>query len=350
MKIIKKSENIIKKQIKWYAENSTEVSPEEKQKILEDTTKISQIENLHILFQFSQESEDLIKKHKDKYLQFLRSKKHKEYGEEEVDKILNKLEIILWIKDGSRQAEEIKKFVANRLTTLKKKTKLNQGMISTFKRKQEDFILPDTEIKRSIFVDSLHINDPEIYDIIIKQFKQIYEKWNNNQTRNILMNAIIYALGEYFGNYYGTQYTEQENRKFYINQTDEIDLAALKEKNIAVCIEKAAVTHNFLKFFGVCSYLILSTKCKIGDWEDAHAYIIFQTTKGKFIFDPTNPVLIEDREGHVKHITPAIYKISDEEYEHIIQNDEIQVVIEHHDQILDKEKYTKMEAQKRIYG
>lgn len=235
------------------------------------------------------------------------------------------------------------------MNALKKETKPNQLMISTFKRKQKDFILPETEIKRQMFVDSFHINDPEIYDILIKQFKQIYEKRKNSQTRMILMNAIICGLGEYFGNYYGTHHTEEENRNFYMNQTDDIDLSALKGKKIAVCIEKASVTHNFLKFFGVSSYLILSTNCEIGGSEDAHAYIIFQTTKGKFIFDPTNSVLIEDSEGHVKHITPAIYKISDKEYEHIMHNDQNQVVVQHHDQILDKEKYTQMEAQKRIY-
>jgi hypothetical protein len=304
---------------------------------------------LNNLSSLPQDLQDLINKHKDRYIDVLRSEKNQEYGGEKTDRIFNKLESILEIRDPERQAEEMKKFIGNRLNILMKKTKPDQATICTFSRKQNDFILPETEIKRHIMVDSFHINDPEIYDILIKYFKQLYEKQDNKEFKNIMLKAIIYAIGEYFGNYYSTQYTEGANRKFYYDHTDDIDLAEFKRKNIAVCAEKATVTHNFLKFFGIESHLIISTACQIGDSKEAHVYIVFPTEKGKFIFDPTNCVLIEDREGNVKNIMPAVYKISDEEYKHIIHNDRNQVVVEHRDQMFDDGKYTQMETQKRIY-
>lgn len=259
------------------------------------------------------------------------------------------MESILEIKDQDRQTEELKRFIGNRLSALMKETKPNQDTIGIFRRKQNDFILPETAIQRHIRVDNFHINDAEIYDILIKYFKQMYERRGNKHLKTIMMNAIVYALGEYFGNYYATQYTEGENRKFYHDQTDDIDLSAFKGKRIAVCAEKGAVAHNFLKFFGIESHLIISSGCQIGDSEEAHAYIVFPTDKGKFIFDPTNSVLIETPEGAVKSILPAIYKISDEEYGHIMNNDNHKVVVAHHDQIFDGGQYTQMEAQKRIY-
>lgn len=164
----------------------------------------------------------------------------------------------------------------------------------------------------------------------------------------------MYALSEYFGNHFGTQSTEARNREFYSDHTtadsETINLSELKGEKIAVCAEKATVAHNYLKFLGIDSHVVFSNNCKLGDSRDGHVYIIFSTTNGRFIFDPANPILVEDNEGKINSVNPALYKISEEDYNHLLNRDNHQVIVQHIDQKIDNGKYIPQEPQSRVYG
>jgi len=88
----------------------------------------------------------------------------------------------------------------------------------------------------------------------------------------------------------------------------------------------------------------------LGEAEEGHAYIIFSTKNGNFIFDPTNPILVEQSDGKINAINPAIYKISEEDYNHLLNRDNYQVTVQHANQKIEDGKYIPQETQNRIYG
>lgn len=106
----------------------------------------------------------------------------------------------------------------------------------------------------------------------------------------------------------------------------------------------------YLKFLGIDSYVVFSNNCKLGDSTDGHAYVIFSTKNGRFIFDPTNPILVEDNEGKINSVNPALYKISEEDYNHLLNRDNYQITVQHIDQKLDNGKYIPQQPQTRVYG
>lgn len=278
----------------------------------------------------------------------LQDQEHQE-GQQQTDQICKYIEKIIEEKDAIKQQAQRQEFIDKRIASLSKEVKNIPSVIAIFTRKQDDFILPETRVQRHILMPGFYINDPEIYKIFMKYIVQEYPKYKGTGLSGTVFLPVIYTLGEYFGNYYGTQHTEERNRQFYYQQSESIDIAECKGKQLAVCAEKATVAHNLLKIFGIDSHLIISPNCHINSERGAHAYIVFTTPKGKFIFDPTNSVLVEDKDDHVKHIFPAIYKISDQEYQYIMSNDGNQVSIQHYDQIVDGTKYQQKEAQQRKY-
>ncbi len=281
-----------------------------------------------------------------------------EKPEEKMDKleeIMVDLQAIMETEEPEAQKQTTRVFIEKRLEELKKEIPEKQSTLSLIGNKAEgQFIHPETEIKRNWMVDGFNVNDPEIYTVLLESFGKFYKYWNKPNPRSIIGHSIIYALSEYFGNHFSVKNTNARNCEFYKDHTTSdsktIDLSELKEKNLAVCAEKAAVAHNYLKFLGMDSYIIFSDNCKLGDSNDGHAYIIFSTKNGKFIFDPTNPILIEDSEGKINSVNPALYKISEEDFNHLLNRDNNQITVQHIDQKLDNGKYIPKEPQARVYG
>lgn len=274
---------------------------------------------------------------------------------EKVEEVMADLQVIMNIEDPEIQQQAMQVFIEKRLKELQKEVPEKQNTLSLVGNRAEgQFIHPETEIKRSWMVDGFKVNDPEIYTVLLENLRKIYKHWNKPNLRQITGHSVIYALSEYFGNHFGTQNTEARNREFYSDHTtadsETINLSELKGKNLAVCAEKATVAHNYLKFLGIDSHVVFSNNCKLGDSTDGHAYVIFATKNGRFIFDPTNPILVEDNEGKINSVNPALYKISEEDYNHLLNRDNHQVAVQHIDQKLDNGKYVPQEPQNRVYG
>ena len=278
--------------------------------------------------------------------------------EEKADKaeeMMAGLQDILHIEDVEAQKEAVDNYIGERLKELAKEVPAKQRMLSLVNSRAEgQFIHPETEIKRNLIVDSLRINDPEIYKYLLASFAKFYKSWNKPEVKKTTGHSIIYALGDYFGNYLGTGNTEARNVEFYMDHTtansEPINLSELKGKKLAVCAEKATVAHNYLKFLGIDSHVIFSNDCKLDESNNGHAYVVYANKKGRFIFDLSNPVLIEDANGKITGVNPAIYKISEEDYNHLLNRDGQQVTVQHIDQKLDNGKYTSKAPQSRVYG
>ncbi len=274
---------------------------------------------------------------------------------ETAEEILADIQDILLIEDVELQEETMNTYIGKRLKELGEEVPEKQKMLSLINSRAEgQFIHPETEIKRSLIVDGLKINDPDIYKYLLESFAKFYKSWNKPQLKSTTGHSVIYALGDYFGNYFGTGHTETRNVEFYMDHStmdsEAVNLSEIKGKKLAVCAEKATVTHNYLKFLGIDSHVIFSNNCKLGESNNGHAYVVYSNKKGRFIFDPSNPVLVEDVNGKITGVNPAIYKISEEDYNHLLNRNGQQVTVQHIDQKLDNGKYIPQAPQSRIYG
>lgn len=273
------------------------------------------------------------------------------------EEALADLKILLDMDNEEVKEKIVKAFIEKRLKELEKEATNKKGVLSLVGNcAVGEFIDPETEIKRAYYLDGFHINDPEIYNVLLTTFAKFYKAWNKPQMNVLLGHSIIYALGNYFGNHYSTENSEKRNVNFYSDHSDldskTINLSELKGKNFAVCAEKASVAHNYLKFLGIDSHIIFSNNCRLDEETpgNGHAYIILETKKGKFIFDPTNPIVIKNTEDVIISLEPSLYKISDEDYKHLLNRDKQRISVQHSNKIFDNGNYTSEEAKTRFYG
>ncbi len=218
------------------------------------------------------------------------------------------------------------------------------------------FIHPESNIIRNYMVDPLNLNDNGVYETLLDTFLEFKHSpdWKDIETRRMTLPAVNRAIGKYFGNHYGTRSTESKNQQFYLNHTDAssetIGVSELKGKGFAVCAEKGTVAQNMLTFLGYNSEVVFSPNCRLNEEKgnEAHAYNIVKSEKGTFIYDPTNPVIIMKEDGVVQSTMPAVYPITEVQYESIISGGQVEV--DHIDMSLSGHEQKAMMPTKRIYG
>lgn len=269
------------------------------------------------------------------------------------EQIFESLNKIVDIQDEQEQELAMQKIIDERLAELQQESPEKQKDFGT-KDVMGKFIHPETEIIKRYGFDTLKLNDPDVYKVLLEAFSAYHKTWKID-TKQIVMQSVDRALGLYFGNAYTNDHTVSENIRFYIDHGDpeNINLSELKGKRIAVCSEKASLAHNYLKFLGVDSHLISSLNCKLTEGNnDSHAYNLISTKNGEFLYDPSNPVIIRDAQDEILTTDAAVYPISREDYGHLLQKDGKQVEVQHRDRKLVDGKYqdTGKESQTRIYG
>jgi len=253
-------------------------------------------------------------------------------------------------------SQEALNFIQERTLELTETSEKSEISLATNKLNQ-GFIHPETKMIRNYMVDPFLVDDPDIYRLLLEKISVIKKMpgWETMSVRQVLPTAIQTATNEYFGNQYSTSSTEAKNQAFYSehssSDSEAIHLRDFRGSNIAVCAEKSAVAQNLLAFSGFKTFLLLSSKCKIGDEKDrAHAYNVLQTSNGTFIFDPTNPNLTSKENGKITGIYPSIYKISEEEFQSLKDGGSVEV--EHKEKVTAEEGTDIVDTRitKRIYG
>lgn len=124
---------------------------------------------------------------------------------------------------------------------------------------------------------------------------------------------LIYdTVTEYFG--YG--FDAGKRLEIFMEQDYESknEISSIKGMNIAMCTERATLSHNLLKFMGIDGTLKFSEVMNDGE-KDIHAYNLIHNDGKYYIFDSSIPKI----EGEV--ITPLITRISDEGYALISSKD-----------------------------
>lgn len=271
----------------------------------------------------------------------------------EYEEILNEVEKII------NNPDQIKEFIARRLEKLKSESsKVEIGAMH--KQWYQGFIHPDSSIRRSYMVDPFRVDDDSIYEemfSVIKKFKE-HPGWKDMSIRSIMPFIIQHTVVNYFGNIASNSETERNNEVFYVEHDDpnmpEISIKELKSKKIAVCAEKSAVSENLASFMGLESYLIVSNTFK-GNPDDnekgaLHAYNIWKTTKGHFIYDPTNPMLnLEKETNKILSYNPAVYPITGEEFKKIKEGGT--VIVKSEGKVSDSERSIhEIKTTERVYG
>ena len=151
-------------------------------------------------------------------------------------------------------------------------------------------------------------NIDELYAILQEEIKK------SDKTFYKIMNIIYKIVTNYFGTFENiskrtSNYKTDDERK----NDDEIGtISSLKGQNAGMCVEKAIVSQNLLKYLGLESYYKASTIINNGKTE-GHAYNIIKYDNKYYIFDATMPRLIDDE------ITPIITEIPKKVFNAIIK-------------------------------
>ncbi len=267
------------------------------------------------------------------------------------EEILNEIEKII------DDPEQVKSFIAKRLNELKNESA--KGEIGAMSRQwHSGFIHPDSPVRRSYMVDPFYVNDDSVYEdmfSVMRKFKE-HSGWKDKPLRQMMPFIAQHTIADYFGNLVSYSNTERNNQLFYMEHDDPtipgISMNELKGKNIAVCAEKSALSQNLAVFVGLESFLVISDSCKSNpdDKEAFHAYNIWKTQKGYFIYDSTNPALnLEKDTNKILDYNPAIYPITEEEFSQIKNGGTTSV--KHTDRVSDSNRNVlETKITERVYG
>lgn len=269
---------------------------------------------------------------------------------EDLDLILQEIEKNFFLSEEERQA-----FIQKRLEKLEGGTEKVRELSMWGKRMHKGYISKDTGVQRNMMVDPFYMDDPSLFESFLNTYKEIRENpsWASMPPRQVMVAAVQFALQKYFGNMFPTTKTESRNRDFYLSQEHpegKISIGDFKGKNMAVCAEKASAAQNILSFVGMDTYTLLSGDCRLSGEEEggAHLFNIFNSGNGYRLYDPTNPVLYLDKDSNVISASPAIYPLTDAQFEQLLSNGEVEV--EHKDVQNDEVGNRKEIPVKRIYG
>lgn len=150
---------------------------------------------------------------------------------------------------------------------------------------------------------------PEAYKILIEKVKN-----EPNINFENLMKIVYDTTVEYFG----TTENAIEARQVYYEEHDVYSeeekgrISDFKGKNMAACMERAALAQNLMKFLGIDSTLKVS-QINVDGKDDIHAFNLVEADGKYYIFDATIPVVNENR-----GVTPIITEIPEQAYKEMI--------------------------------
>lgn len=203
------------------------------------------------------------------------------------------------------------------------------------------------------FVEGLHIYpDKECISEILEQVQErlnrdidiIKKVPNKRLTALLFISELVNAyITKYFG---GTENINEVDRVFYSGIIDSSEymanLSDFKNKNCAVCIERALATYvvlcvisndpNLKKIFPFKPYLSIINYCSNISEKSAvenHALcglISRENDKEMYLLDPSNYGLIEDKTGEKQYVF-GLYELSEEEIDLMFNGDGIEPIL-----------------------
>lgn len=119
--------------------------------------------------------------------------------------------------------------------------------------------------------------------------------------------TLVYdTVTEYFG--YGADSIKRLEVFKTIDEVDHTPLSDIKGMDAAMCVERAMLSHNLLKFIGINSTLKIS-EIMNDEKLDTHAYNLIPNKGKYFIFDSSLPKIIDSK------VTPLVTEMTSDAYE-----------------------------------
>jgi len=218
----------------------------------------------------------------------------------------------------------VNEFVAHRIDELSGgSSELNVGLINGATDEFIDAEIPmfrSGQKSREYFLD-----DNEAYTASFKYVRALFKHFLSQglEKKRAYLTAVIHGTNSgqvaYFESYFGNEKKLDEITHEFMTDDDtpeeRISIADLK--GAGVCLERASITHNALKIFGINSRLETGRISVVNEdgsvATEQHAFITFEGLDGKkMIYDPTNPKVIKDSSGVIVGTRPSLYPVLEE--------------------------------------
>lgn len=209
-------------------------------------------------------------------------------------------------------------FISRRIYSLRKEEKHNTKNIGI--NKLGIMKISGYESAASDFLDSQKISiENGLGDVVlctIGNINEVYIDIVNEINKNDCNESDIFKyIFKVVNNYFGDFSNIAERMKYYPNEDlvelgeKQGEISQLKGKNAGMCVERAVLSHNIMKFLGIDSTLKFSGIIN-DDKLEAHTYNLVSMNDSYYIYDSTIPKLDVDNS-----INPIITEIPKEAYE-----------------------------------
>ncbi len=238
-------------------------------------------------------------------------------------------------KQANIESINYDEFIDKRLSELNEKSVKTH--LDAMSKPYAEFIHPETEITPNLMMGgSYKLDDEQPYKIFVDRIKQYrnFEKLpqtENDPTGyfNMAIREAFYGQAVYFKGFGSSSERQRMIMDAGVLQPNEdgteservmsikefADKAEETGKAVAACTERAAVTHNLLKFAGIKSTLVagkLETESQGQKTQEMHSFQVLEPKQGVHILlDVTNPVVYQSHDGK-RQFGPAFYSLDDE--------------------------------------
>lgn len=176
------------------------------------------------------------------------------------------------------------------------------------------FVGPDNRVYAQAGGVGIRLDDDEPYNIALDELRtRYYEIRDKLPPERALLNASLMAAQraevKYFGNVFSGSGADYQREMLVGDYMDDVEDRSISEfKGIAKCAERAFVSNNILQVFGQEPSVEIG-HLRMGDGADTlHAYLLVEDSEGgKRLFDPQNPTVMINQDGHITDIVPTIY-------------------------------------------
>lgn len=171
------------------------------------------------------------------------------------------------------------------------------GEIIPLIKKYDKFILPNQECYANLMMSkSFVMDDKSIYCDFLKLLD---EKKHGEGIMGTLL-----TVDEFVNNFFGLARDEKGRIELNNSLNYKHSINEYKQKDVAMCFERAVMVHNLLLLSGQKSSLILN---------DSHAYNIIEGPKSYMLYDITNFSTSIDKDNNVRY--PSFMIVPKEEFE-----------------------------------
>lgn len=197
-----------------------------------------------------------------------------------------------------------------------------------------DFIGPTVAVysEPGLFSKPYFLDDISVYDTLVENLLKTNalikdRTFESEQQRlfNLAFHSVNRVQFLYFENVISDHKAQQERTRILADiiennevrpeseESPESKVSISDLRSSAMCMERAVVCHNMFRFLGVQSTL-RTGKLYTGEKYEYHAWVEIERDDGvRYLYDPTNPLLIVNSDNVITTIQPLLIKLEEGE-------------------------------------